>query len=90
MSRESLFPFLPPALAAVDRCLDRWHRRCPPTGLPCHGGRVSSRDVRGGSVGGSPRKSVQFVGLVTLLAGVAITACQWACSIFRRSLRLCG
>ena len=74
MSRESLFPFLPAALAAVSDVLTAGivvaHQPDYPATV------VVYQVVMFGAalLAAVPRKSVQFVGLVTLLAGVAITA----------------
>ena len=74
MSRESLFPFLPAALAAVTGVLTAGivvaHQPDYPATV------VVYQVVMFGAalLAAVPRKSEQFVGLVTLLAGVAITA----------------
>ena len=74
MSRESLFPFLPAALAVVTDILTAGivvaHQPDYPATV------VVYQVVMFGAalLAAVPRKSVQFVGLVTLLAGAAITA----------------
>ena len=86
MSRESLFPFLPAALAAVSDVLTAGivvaHQPDYPATV------VVYQVVMFGAalLAAVPRKSVQFVGLVTLLAGVAITALSVGVS----SDALCG
>ena len=57
MRRESLFPFVPAALAALTNAATA-AIGLGPTGVPRQVCRLSGRDVRGGSVGGSSKQVV--------------------------------
>jgi hypothetical protein len=90
MSREWLFPFLPAALAAVTDVLT--------AGIVV----AHQPDYPGGVVvyqvlmfGGSPGGSSNQVGAVRGFRNAVVRdshhlRCQSGCSIFQRSLRLCG
>jgi hypothetical protein len=55
-ARKSLLPFLPAVLAAATTGVTAANSPCEATELTRQRYRVSDRDVRGGSAGGSPKE----------------------------------
>jgi cell division protein FtsW (lipid II flippase) len=90
MSRESLFPFLPAALAAVTDVLTAGIVVAHQPDYPAEVAVYQVLMLGAALLAAVPTKWAWFAAFGILMAGVAISALSVGCSIFHRSLRLCG